>query len=101
MKELCQRVTTEVRKVVVGQDHIVEVILAAIAVQGHVLLEGVPGTAKTLLTNAIARALGIEFRRIQFTPDMLPSDVTGTMTIQSLSSGGLVFRSVLRFVLLD
>jgi MoxR-like ATPase len=93
MNDLRARVTAEVNKVVVGQDHVIEVLIAALSVQGHVLLEGVPGTAKTLLTNAVARALGIQFRRIQFTPDMLPSDVTGTMTIQSLTDGGgLEFR---------
>ena len=54
----------------------------ALAVGGHVLLEGVPGVAKTLLANAFARAIGVEFRRVQFTPDMLPSDLTGTMTLR-------------------
>jgi MoxR-like ATPase len=64
-------------------------MLAAVAVGGHVLLEGVPGTAKTLLANAVSRALGVHFARVQFTPDMLPSDVTGTM---SLRDRDLVFR---------
>src|SRR4051812_6269415 len=63
--------------------------MAALALGGHALLEGVPGVAKTLLAGATARALGIEFRRLQFTPDMLPSDVTGTMTLRA---GELVFR---------
>ena len=82
MNELRDRVVGEIRKVVVGQDHVVEVLLAATAVGGHVLLEGVPGVAKTLLANAFARAIGVEFRRVQFTPDMLPSDLTGTMTLR-------------------
>ena len=82
MNELRDRVIREVRKVVVGQDHVVDVLLAATAVGGHVLLEGVPGVAKTLLANAFARAIGVEFRRVQFTPDMLPSDLTGTMTLR-------------------
>ena len=73
----------------VGQDESVELLLAAVAVGGHVLLEGVPGVAKTLVANAAARALGLEFRRVQFTPDMLPSDLTGTMTLQR---GELAFR---------
>src|SRR5207244_3955561 len=64
-------------------------LLAAVAVGGHVLLEGVPGVAKTLVANAAARALALEFRRVQFTPDMLPSDLTGTMTLQR---GELAFR---------
>jgi MoxR-like ATPase len=82
LKDLRDRLIREVRKVVVGQDHVVEVLLAATSVGGHVLLEGVPGVAKTLLANAYARAVGVEFRRVQFTPDMLPSDLTGTMTLR-------------------
>ncbi len=89
MNELRGRVVAEIRKVVVGQDHIVDVLLAATAVGGHLLLEGVPGVAKTLLANAFARAVGVDFRRVQFTPDMLPSDLTGTMTLRG---GDLVFR---------
>ena len=89
MNELRDRVVREVRKVVVGQDHVVDVLLAGAAVGGHLLLEGVPGVAKTLLANAFARAIGVEFRRVQFTPDMLPSDLTGTMTLRA---GELVFR---------
>ena len=89
MNEIWERVRAEVRRVVIGQDETVDLMLAAAAVGGHVLLEGVPGTAKTLTVNALARALGLSFRRIQFTPDMLPSDVTGTMTLRG---GELAFR---------
>ncbi|MDQ1509324.1 MAG: MoxR-like ATPase, partial [Actinomycetota bacterium] len=89
MNELRDRVVQEVRKVVVGQDGVVEVLLAAVTVGGHILLEGVPGVAKTLVANAFARAIGVDFRRVQFTPDMLPSDLTGTMTLRS---GELAFR---------
>src|SRR5215217_6533783 len=89
MQELHRRVASEVEKVVVGQGESLEVMLAALALGGHVLLEGPPGVAKTLLANATARALALEFRRIQFTPDMLPSDVTGTM---ALRAGELRFR---------
>ena len=89
MKELHARVAGEVRKVVVGHDEALEDMLAALALGGHVLLEGVPGVAKTLLASATARALALDFRRLQFTPDMLPSDVTGTM---ALRAGELVFR---------
>jgi MoxR-like ATPase len=89
VNELRNRVITEVRKVVVGQDHVVEVLIAATAVGGHVLLEGAPGVAKTLVANAFARAIGVEFRRVQFTPDMLPSDLTGTMTLRG---NDLTFR---------
>jgi MoxR-like ATPase len=86
---IAERVAREVAKVAVGQQETVELLVAATAVGGHVLLEGVPGVAKTLVANATARALGISFRRVQFTPDMLPSDLTGTMTLQG---GELVFR---------
>ncbi len=89
MKELYERVAEEVGKVVVGQQEALRVVLSALGLGGHVLLEGVPGVAKTLLANATARALGVEFRRLQFTPDMLPSDVTGTM---ALRAGELRFR---------
>jgi MoxR-like ATPase len=89
MQELHRRVASEVEKVVVGQGEALEVMLAALALGGHVLLEGPPGVAKTLLANVTARALGLDFRRVQFTPDMLPSDVTGTM---ALRGGELRFR---------
>jgi MoxR-like ATPase len=82
LRELRDRIASEVRKVVVGQDEVVDLLLASIAVGGHALLEGVPGTAKTLLANAMSRALGVSFHRVQFTPDMLPSDLTGTMTLR-------------------
>ena len=89
MRNLRRRVGGEVAKVVVGQEDALDLVLAAMVVGGHVLLEGVPGVAKTLLANATARALGLQFRRLQFTPDMLPSDITGTMTLRG---GELVFR---------
>jgi MoxR-like ATPase len=89
MRELHERLAGEVAKVVVGQDEVVRGVVIGLAVGGHVLLEGPPGVAKTLLASAVARALGLEFRRVQFTPDMLPSDLTGTNTLRA---GELVFR---------
>jgi len=79
----------EVAKVVVGQSETLDAILIAASVGGHVLLEGVPGVAKTLLATTVSRALGLDVQRIQFTPDLLPSDVTGTMTLRN---NQLVFR---------
>ena len=98
MIELRDRIRQEVGKVVVGQEDAVDQLVSALLVGGHVLLEGVPGVAKTLLANATARALGLEFRRVQFTPDMLPSDLTGTMTLRGAElvfRPGPVFTSVL------
>ena len=89
MKDLHDRVGAEVRRAVVGQDEALRLLLAASALGGHVLLEGPPGTAKTLLARSFAAALDTSFRRIQFTPDMLPSDVTGTV---ALRGGDLQFR---------
>ncbi len=89
MREFRDRVLAETAKVVVGQEQAAEMLLAAVLVGGHVLLEGVPGIAKTLLANTLARVLGLDFRRAQFTPDMLPSDLIGTMTLRG---GELAFR---------
>lgn len=68
----------ELQKVIVGQDQVIDLILTALLVRGHVLLEGVPGTAKTLTVKSIARLMGLSFQRIQMTPDLMPSDVLGT-----------------------
>src|SRR5947209_887933 len=98
MNELRARLAAEVAKVVVAAEGTLDVLLGAAVLGGHVLLEGAPGTAKTLLANAYARALDLEFRRVQFTPDMLPSDVTGTTTLRGGELGfrhGPVFTNVL------
>ena len=71
------KILEEVSKVVVGKDEIKEMLLVALLSEGHVLIEGLPGTAKTLLAKTFSQVIGGEFKRIQFTPDMLPADVTG------------------------
>ena len=82
-------------KVVVGQDAVLTGVVSALLVGGHVLLEGVPGVAKTLLVKALAAALDLDFKRIQFTPDLMPSDVTGQLVLES--SGGRAGASDFRF----
>lgn len=77
-----QKLRTEIGKAVVGQEQVIERLLIALLANGHVLLEGMPGLAKTLLVRSLGRALGVQFERIQFTPDLLPSDVVGTMVFQ-------------------
>jgi MoxR-like ATPase len=78
MRELRDRVVDEIGKVVVGMAHVTHQFLIALLANGHVLLEGVPGVAKTTLSKTFARVLGTQYQRLQFTPDLLPSDVTGT-----------------------
>ncbi len=77
-----QAIKKEIAKVIVGQNQVVEHLLLSIFVQGHCLIVGVPGLAKTLLVSTLARTLDLKFNRIQFTPDLMPSDVTGTEVIQ-------------------
>ena len=78
IRDLTERLRAEIHKVVVGQDRALDLMLVALLSDGHVLLEGVPGTAKTLLARAFSAALGMGFNRIQFTPDLMPGDVLGT-----------------------
>ena len=84
----------ELHKVIIGQDAVIEQILAAIFTGGHCLLVGVPGLAKTLLVSTIARILDVQFKRIQFTPDLMPSDITGTTVLDETESGKREFRFV-------
>ncbi len=82
VKEARDRIFGEIEKVIIGQRHIVEDLLIALLSRGHCLLVGVPGLAKTLLISTLARVLDLKFQRIQFTPDLMPSDITGTEIIQ-------------------
>ncbi|MDP3460800.1 MAG: MoxR family ATPase, partial [Hyphomonas sp.] len=78
IRNLADRIRAEVRKAIVGQDATVDLLLVALFSSGHVLLEGAPGTAKTLLAQCFSRAISLQFGRIQFTPDLMPGDVLGT-----------------------
>ncbi len=89
--ETFSQVEAEVGRVIVGQKDIIRRTLSAIFAGGHVLLEGVPGLGKTLLVKSISRALGLSFKRIQFTPDLMPSDVTGTQVLTEDESGRRAF----------
>jgi len=88
LKAAFQSIRSELSKVIVGQDEVIEQLLIAIFAQGHCLLEGVPGLAKTLMVSTLARSLHLQFTRIQFTPDLMPSDITGTEVIQENKSTG-------------
>ncbi len=84
----------ELAKVVIGQDEVIEQLLAAIFTRGHCLLEGVPGLAKTLMVSSLARIVDVDFNRIQFTPDLMPSDITGTNVLDEDEAGKRQFRFV-------
>jgi MoxR-like ATPase len=90
--ERYHRLRQEIGKVIVGQDQVVENVLVAILAGGHALLEGVPGLGKTLLVRTISQALSLEFNRIQFTPDLMPADITGTNIVMEDPAGGRVFK---------
>src|SRR5260370_26481437 len=75
-------IVKQVRRVIVGQEQVVEQVLISLFVGGHCLITGLPGTAKTLLVRTLAETLGLDFKRIQFTPDLMPSDITGTDIIE-------------------
>lgn len=84
----------ELQKVIIGQDEVIEQIFAAIFTRGHCLLEGVPGLAKTLMVSTLAQILDLNFKRIQFTPDLMPSDITGTNVLDEDEHGRRSFRFV-------
>ena len=91
LREGIERVKSEVAKVLVGQDKMVELILAAILADGHILLEGVPGVAKTLASRIVAKIINADYSRVQFTPDLMPSDILGT-SVFNMKSAEFEFR---------
>ena len=98
-KDVAQRFADSVHQVIVGQDETIRLAFMALALRGHILIEGVPGTAKTLLARTAARLIGGSFKRIQFTPDLMPSDIVGTSIFEIATSSfrirlGPVFANV-------
>jgi len=98
--EIGQRIVAEVGKAFIGSPAITEALLTALLARGHVLIEGVPGVAKTTLVKAFSKTLGCSYRRIQFTPDLLPSDITGTYILDMRSNQfvlreGPIFTNIL------
>ncbi len=88
LKDACERINVQIRKAVVGQDEVVRLTMIGLFGLGHCLLMGVPGLGKTLLVRTIASSLSLNFRRVQFTPDLMPSDITGTEVIQEDKATG-------------
>ena len=90
-----EKLYKEISKVIIGQKNIVEHLFVSLLCQGHILLEGVPGLAKTLLVHSISQIFRLKFQRIQFTPDLMPTDITGTEVIEeNKTTGDRIFRFV-------
>lgn len=96
-QQACERLKSQVAQVVVGQESVVDSMLVTLLARGHALLVGVPGLAKTLLVASVAESLGLSFGRVQFTPDLLPADITGTDVLNEVEVGSVVRRE-LRFL---
>ena len=88
----CRQLKEQVARVVIGQEQVVDGMLITLLARGHALLVGVPGLAKTLLVSSVAQALGLSFGRVQFTPDLLPADITGTDVLNEVESQGRIHR---------
>jgi MoxR-like ATPase len=86
LKETADALKAQIQKVIIGQDKAIDLLISALLVNGHVLIEGVPGIAKTLLAKMLAKTLSTQFTRIQFTPDLMPTDITGTMVFNTKNS---------------
>src|SRR5215471_13278815 len=95
LPKVYHRMTQQLGRVIVGQEEVLKQVLIALFCQGHCILEGVPGLAKTLMIASIAQLLSLTFRRIQFTPDLMPSDITGTEILEEEEGTG---RRTMRFV---
>lgn len=88
-----KKIVEEVRKIIVGQEHIIDLLLVSLFAKGHSLLVGVPGLAKTLIISSVAKVLNLKFNRIQFTPDLMPSDITGTEVLEEdRTTGRRIFK---------
>src|SRR5476649_1558715 len=87
-RQVQSEIVTQVRRVIIGQEEVLEQVMIALFVGGHCLITGLPGTAKTLLVRTLSQTLGLVFRRIQFTPDLMPSDITGTDIIEEDPANG-------------
>ncbi len=95
LKEAHDKITNEIGKVIIGQNSVIDQLLIGLLARGHCLLIGVPGLAKTLLISTLARVLNLKFNRIQFTPDLMPSDITGTELIEDdLTTGRKAFKFI-------
>ena len=94
LNETRERLLVEIRKGIIGQDEVIEQLLVTLLAQGHCLLTGIPGLGKTLLVKTLAKCLSLSFKRIQFTPDLMPSDITGTDIIQHDEDGRREFRFI-------
>src|SRR5512145_2217549 len=90
----CRILREQIGRVVVGQEKVVDAMLVTLLGRGHALLVGVPGLAKTLLVSSLAQCLGLSFGRVQFTPDLLPADITGTDVLNDVEAGGLLRREL-------